>query len=53
MAFGGPAVELKAREIRGVPSIMVAEADLVLSAREEAVTTTELFVAEGSAEGAV
>jgi hypothetical protein len=53
MAFGGPAVELKAREMGGVLSIMVAEADLVLSATDVAVTVTELFVAEGSAEGAV
>jgi len=32
---------------------MVAETDLVLSATEVAVTVTELFVADGSAEGAV
>jgi len=33
--------------------MMVAEADLVLSVTEVAVTVTELFVAEGSAGGAV
>ena len=51
MAFGGWV--LKERAILGVLRAMVAEADLVPSATEVAVTVTELLVAEKRAEGAV
>jgi hypothetical protein len=53
IAFGGGAVELKARMMGGVVTTMVVEADLVVSAMEVAVTVTVLFVAEGRAEGEV